>query len=122
VPGLPDAAAREGLTPLAYMRRYGAFEIRKKTGAMHETEVAAEELDDVRVDRFRRVFTRTAKPASPNIVPVPTPDVDEDGRRMVGVEVDGEILRGFQTPSGRLEFYSHTLADWGWPAWALPTY
>ena len=122
VPGLPEAAAREGLTPLAFMRRYGAFEIRKKTGAVHETEVAAEELDDVRVDRFRRVFTRTPKPASPNIVPVPTPDMDEDGRRMCGVEVEGRTLRGFQTPSGRLEFYSRTLADWGWPDWALPTY
>jgi anaerobic selenocysteine-containing dehydrogenase len=122
VPGLPDMAAREGLTPLAYMRRYGAFEIKKKTGAAHELEVAAEELDDVRVDRFRRVFTRAPKPTSPNIVPVPTPDVDEDGRRMCGVEVDGKILRGFSTPSGRLEFYSRTLADWGWPDWALPTY
>src|SRR5439155_697706 len=25
VPGLPEAARREGLTPLAYMRKYGAF-------------------------------------------------------------------------------------------------
>ena len=25
VPGLPEAAAREGLTPLAYMRKYGVF-------------------------------------------------------------------------------------------------
>ena len=27
VPGLPEAAAKEGLTPLAFMRRYGAFEV-----------------------------------------------------------------------------------------------
>jgi anaerobic selenocysteine-containing dehydrogenase len=27
VPGLPEAASKEGLTPLAYMRKYGAFEI-----------------------------------------------------------------------------------------------
>ena len=27
VPGLPEAAAKEGLTPLQYMRRYGAFEV-----------------------------------------------------------------------------------------------
>ncbi len=122
VPGLPEAAAQENLTPLQFMRRYGAFEIQKKTGAAHEAEVAPAELDDVRVDRFHRVFTRAPKPASPNIVPVPTPDVDAAGRRMCGVEVDGKILRGFQTPSGRLEFYSRTLADWGWPEWALPTY
>src|SRR5207248_10931312 len=27
VPGLPEAAAREGLTPLAYMRKYGVFQV-----------------------------------------------------------------------------------------------
>jgi anaerobic selenocysteine-containing dehydrogenase len=27
VPGLPEAAQKEGLTPLAYMRKYGAFEL-----------------------------------------------------------------------------------------------
>jgi len=36
--------------------------------------------------------------------------------------VDGETLRGFPTPSGRLEFYSRTLAEWGWRESALPTY
>jgi anaerobic selenocysteine-containing dehydrogenase len=35
--------------------------------------------------------------------------------------VDGEVLRGFPTPSGRLEFFSSTLADWGWPELAIPT-
>ncbi|MHC4955791.1 MAG: molybdopterin-dependent oxidoreductase [Planctomycetota bacterium] len=29
VPGLPEAAKAEGLTPLAYMRRYGAFEVKR---------------------------------------------------------------------------------------------
>ncbi|HEX8069032.1 MAG TPA: molybdopterin-dependent oxidoreductase [Pyrinomonadaceae bacterium] len=122
VPGLPEAAAREGLTPLEFMRRYGAFEVRKRIGAMHEEAVPADELDDVRVDRFGRVFTRAPKPASVNIVPIPTPEQDEAGRRMAGVELGGQTLRGFPTPSGRLEFYSSTLARWGWPEWALPTY
>jgi anaerobic selenocysteine-containing dehydrogenase len=40
----------------------------------------------------------------------------------VGVNVDGKILRGFPTPSGRLEFYSKTLADWGWHEYAVPAY
>jgi anaerobic selenocysteine-containing dehydrogenase len=57
-----------------------------------------------------------------NIVPYPTPDPDADGRRLVGVEVDGQMRRGFPTPSGRLEFYSSTLDRWGWPEYALPTY
>jgi anaerobic selenocysteine-containing dehydrogenase len=40
----------------------------------------------------------------------------------VGVQVDGAVRRGFPTPSGRLEFYSGTLADWGWGELAVPAY
>jgi anaerobic selenocysteine-containing dehydrogenase len=29
---------------------------------------------------------------------------------------------GFPTPSRKLEFYSPTLRDWGWPEYAVPTY
>jgi anaerobic selenocysteine-containing dehydrogenase len=36
--------------------------------------------------------------------------------------VDDQTLRGFPTPSGRLEFYSSTLNQWGWPEYAIPTY
>ena len=32
------------------------------------------------------------------------------------------MRRGFPTPTGKLEFYSSTLADWGWPEYALPGY
>jgi anaerobic selenocysteine-containing dehydrogenase len=122
VPGLPEAAHREDLTPLQYMRRYGAFEVAKKTGPLYEEQVPLEELDDVKADRFGRVYTRAAKPASPNIVPQPAPDGDEEGRRAAGLLIQGRVLRGFPTPSGRLEFWSPTLADWGWPEYALPTY
>jgi anaerobic selenocysteine-containing dehydrogenase len=122
VPGLPERAAAENLTPLDYMRRNGAFEINKKIGALYEQAVPGEELEDVREDRLGRVFTRTAKPASPNVVPVPSPDGDADGRRLVGVNIDGEIKRGFPTPSGKLEFWSRTLVDWGWNEYAIPTY
>ncbi|PYS80523.1 MAG: formate dehydrogenase [Acidobacteria bacterium] len=122
VPGLPERAAKENLTPLQFMRRYGAFEISSKTGALYEQEVPAEELEDPRVDRFGRVYTRTPKPASTNVVPIPVLDSDAEGRRFVGVRIDEKILRGFPTPSGRLEFYSKTLADWGWHEYATPTY
>ena len=122
VPNLPEAAAKEGLTPLEFMRRYGSFEIRRKVGAVYEEAVPPEELEDARRDHFGRVYTRAAKPASTNIVPLPSPDGDTEGRRFVGVEVDGETRRGFPTPSGRLEFYSRTLAQWGWHEYAIPTY
>jgi anaerobic selenocysteine-containing dehydrogenase len=122
LPGLPEKAALENLTPLEFMRRYGAYEIKEKVGALYEESVPREELEDINVDARGRVFTRTAKPASPNVVPIPSPDGDEAGRRMVGVQVEGEIKRGFPTPSGRLEFYSSTLAQWGWSEYAVPTY
>ncbi len=122
VPGLKERAQKEKLTPLEFMRRYGAFEIQKKVGAIYEQLVPQDELEDVREDRFGRVYTKTPKPASTNIVPIASPDPDEEGRRLVGIKVDEKILRGFPTPSGRLEFYSRTLAEWGWHEYAIPTY
>jgi len=122
LPGLPDKAASENLTPLEFMRRYGAYEIKNKVGALYEETVPREEMEDINVDARGRVFTRAAKPASPNVVPIPSPNGDDDGRRLVGVQVDGEIKRGFPTPSGRLEFYSSTLAEWGWSEYAIPSY
>ncbi len=122
VPGLPQAAALEGVTPLEYMRRYGAFEVAKGVGRVHEQQVPDVELSDVRVDEAGRVFTRADKPASPNVVPLPPLDGDAEGRRRVGVRIDGEVLRGFPTPTGKLEFWSRTLNDWGWPELAIPLY
>jgi anaerobic selenocysteine-containing dehydrogenase len=122
LPGLPEKAAAEGLTPLEYMRRYGAYEVRKKVGAVYAQEVPETELEDRHVDGLGRVFTRAPKPAGPNVVPFPPASTDDQGRRQVGIDVDGTIVRGFPTPSGRLEFWSRTLHEWGWPELALPTY
>jgi anaerobic selenocysteine-containing dehydrogenase len=122
VPGLPEAAAAEGLTPLGYMRRYGAFAIDEGVGPLHEQEVPDEELEDPHITELGRVYARAPKPEDPNIVPMGTPEPDEEGRRPVGVLVDGKVLRGFPTPSGRLEFWSRTLAGWGWREHAIPGY
>ncbi len=122
VPGLPEKAAAEGLSPLAYMRRYGAFEVSSGVGPVHETPVPEAELEDLAEDRFGRVFTRAAAPPAANLAPTGAPEGDAEGRRAVGVRIDGRVLRGFPTPSGRLEFYSSTLAGWGWGDAALPGY
>jgi anaerobic selenocysteine-containing dehydrogenase len=122
VPGLPEAAAAEDLTPLAYMRRYGAFEITKGQGALFDQPVPDDELADVVVNEIGRVYTSTPKPPGSNIVPQGAPAPDDQGRRAVGVMIDGTVCRGFPTPSGRLEFWSSTLASWGWPEQALPGY
>jgi anaerobic selenocysteine-containing dehydrogenase len=122
VPGLPERAAAEGLTPLQFMRRYGAFEISRGQGALHDREVPASELAGLAVTPAGRVYTRAPAPDSPNIVPTGAPGPDDEGRRPAGVMVDGVVRRGFPTPSGRLEFWSSTLAAWGWPEHALPGY
>ncbi len=80
------------------------------------------ELEDVAEDIFGRVYSRAPAARPVNIAPTGAPDPDDDGRRAAGVRIDGEVLRGFPTPSGKLEFYSTTLAQWGWADAALPTY
>jgi anaerobic selenocysteine-containing dehydrogenase len=122
VPGLPEAAAREGLTPLAYMRKYGAFEIRAGAEPEFERRLSEKEMQGASVDEESGIVT-TREPAPPpkNIVPAPVLGAGERGRT-IGVRVDGEARFGFRTPSRRLEFYSPTLKDFGWPDYAVPTY
>ncbi|HSH00867.1 MAG TPA: molybdopterin-dependent oxidoreductase [Anaerolineae bacterium] len=92
VPGLPEAAEAEGLTPLEYMRKYGAFEV------------------------TRANYTPYAKPvAEPSGARVDDGGVVLKDDKPVGVMVDGQALVGFGTPSRKLEFFSETLHDWGWP-------
>jgi hypothetical protein len=123
VPGLAETAAAEGLTALEYMRRYGSYEVARGIGPLHEEPVDPGELvTDVHVDAHGRVHSRDPAPAKVNLAPTGAPDPDAQGRRAVGVEIDGTVLRGFPTPSGRLEFYSRTLVEWGWGEHALPTY
>ncbi len=102
VPGLPEAAARQKLTPLEYMRKYGAFLINEHIYRVHETPVSATDAEGATVDPVTRVAAK--------------------GGRAVGVEVDGQLRAGFPTPSRKLEFYSRTLRDWKWPEHAVPTY
>ncbi len=122
VPGLPQAAAEHGLSPLEYMRKFGSFELPVNAYARHEDEVGGAEMGAAAVDpATQRVFTSNPPPPSSNIAPMPVPPRDAQGRRPVGVMVDGVARRGFPTPSGKLEFYSSTLASWGWPELAIPT-
>ncbi len=93
IPGLPEAAKAEGLTPLEYMKKYAVFEV--------DAEV---------YEPYRKALD----PAAVAKVDALGRALDGDGK-LVGVEVDGEHLEGFPTPSRRLEFFSPTLRDWGWP-------
>jgi anaerobic selenocysteine-containing dehydrogenase len=102
VPGLPEAAAKEGLTPLQYMRRYGAFLVEDGVYDTHERPVPPRDLEGARVDPATHVASKGGAP--------------------VGLEVDGQILTGFPTPSRKLEFYSPIMKSWKWGELAIPTY
>ncbi|MFN8474722.1 MAG: molybdopterin-dependent oxidoreductase [Anaerolineae bacterium] len=124
VPGLPEAAAKEGLTPLGYMRKYGAFEIRKGANPAYDRPLSEAELAGSRVDATTGIIY-TSEPAAPpsNITPMPLFQPDPERGRPIGLQLaDGDQVAGFPTPSRRLEFYSTTMRDWGWPEYALPTY
>jgi anaerobic selenocysteine-containing dehydrogenase len=121
VPGLPEAAAAEGITPLAYMRRYGAFEIEQDVYGRHDDPVATTGAGVV-VGSDGAIHGPAPKDPPSNIVPAPAIPRDPEGRVRQGILVQGEGRRGFPTPSGRLEFYSPTLAEWGWDELAVPSY
>src|SRR5262249_8891217 len=50
VPGLPESAAREGLTPLEYMRKYGAFEVKQEVYNLQNAPLDSEKFKRARVD------------------------------------------------------------------------
>ena len=99
VPGLPEAAAAENLTPLEYMRRRGAFEVAADVYQSHESEV---DVTDARKDKKTGLWMR------------------DDAA--IAVDVDGTARAGFGTPSKKLEIFSPTMHDWGFGAQALPNY
>jgi anaerobic selenocysteine-containing dehydrogenase len=102
VPGLPEAAQAEGLTPLAFMRKYGSFLVEDAVYRTHEQAVSARDLEGAAVDPLTKVVAK--------------------GGAAVGVEIDGRPHVGFPTPSRKLEFFSATLKAWKWPEEAVPNY
>jgi anaerobic selenocysteine-containing dehydrogenase len=101
VPGLPQAAAREGITALEYMRKYGAFLVDEGSYEGHERPLSGTELERSTSDQSGRIISAGGA---------------------IGVRVEGVARAGFPTPSRKLEFFSKTLKDWKWPELAIPTY
>lgn len=115
VPGLPEAASAQGLTPLEYMRRYGVFEVATNQYRLDERILGEAELEDTYVDDHDVVRKREVG------LDVAPPLVGEAGS--VGVRHrDGTITQGWLSPSRKLELFSETLADWGWEEQAVPGY
>lgn len=102
VPGLPEEAKKHGMAPLEYMRRHGAFLVSTDVYEGHAKKLAAKELEGATIDAATQSAVKDGKPVAP----------------LVG----GEARVGFATPSKRLEIYSKTMAEWGWPEYATPAY
>ena len=101
-PGLPEAAQAQGLTPLDYMKKHGAFEVERNAYSKHMRELTQDELKGARTAKGTGLVTR-------------------DGSTL-GVVTGGAARVGFPTPSRKQEIYSATMAEWGWPEYALPGY
>lgn len=102
VKGLPEAAGAEGLTPLDYMRKYGAFEVEPHCYNRHLQPLPDKALEGTAVEEKTRLVKK--------------------GGKAIGIMLDGRAVEGFPTPSRRNEFYSRTMEEWGWPEYALPAY
>ena len=104
------------------MRRYGSFEVERAIYGRHDDPVATDRPGVVVDEATGLVYGPRPETPPLNVVPTPLLAPGPDGTARIGVRVDGGVRRGFPTPSGRLEFYSTTLRDWGWPELAIPTY
>jgi anaerobic selenocysteine-containing dehydrogenase len=84
------------------MRKYGVFKVKDNVYRMHEQPLADEQKEGTSID-----------PADDRVL---------RSGVAIGVVVGGVPRQGFNTASRRLEFYSPTLKDWGWPEHVVPRY
>ncbi|MEF8788573.1 MAG: molybdopterin-dependent oxidoreductase [Haloarculaceae archaeon] len=140
--GLVELAEENGTTPLEYMKHHGAFEASTNDYELHETPLDPSVLaePDVFVDEYdtvHRVKEDGALDAADaesveageadseyRYETLPLGELEDVETEVLGVLIDGEPKRGFPSPSGRQQFYSKTLADWGWddPEYTIPHY
>src|SRR5262249_6591381 len=75
VPGLPEAAKAKGLDPLAYMRKFGAFEVQKTTYRRHERPLSENESAGAEINAATKTVVKAGK--------------------ALGIEQDGICVEGF---------------------------
>ena len=121
VPGLAEAAAVAGETPLEFMRNRGAFAIEGDQITPYERNIDPAAVEGSTKDAsgvYRKPGTAGAWDGSPDTIADVALDSLGDGSP--AIEIDGELKEGFVTPSKKLELYSTTLKEWGWPEYATP--
>jgi len=121
VPGLPDAAAADGLTPLEYMRRKGAFALPGNRYRPYDNPVPNDQLVGTECGEDG-VFRSPGTAGLYDDLAEIHGHMPFIGDGSPAVEVNGQARVGFPTPSKKLELYSETTRDWGWPEYALPTF
>jgi len=102
VPGLPEKAKAEGLLPLEYMKKYGAFEVEASSYNKHLNNLPDDQMNDSEVDPETNIISKEGK--------------------NIGVMYNDQPVVGFPTPSRKQEFFSQTMIDWKWPEYDIPTY
>ena len=105
IPGLPEAAEAEGVDPLEYMRRHGAFAIPGDQHELHERLLSDAELDStVRGDDgvYRTPGTAGLHDSLDEI----SGHMPFIGDGSAGVDVEGTPRFGFPTPSRKLELFA----------------
>ena len=121
VPGLADEAEAAGQTPLEFMRDRGAYAVPGDTYTPYERTIPEAEVKDCRKDDsgvYRKPGTAGTFDGTPESFEVTKLAPLGDGSP--AVEIDGELKEGFPTPSKKLELFSTTLKEWGWPEYATP--
>jgi anaerobic selenocysteine-containing dehydrogenase len=142
---LVETADEAGMDPLEYMKHHGAFEAQTNRYALHEEPIdeAVLEDDGVFVDEYDTIHRVRGDPDAVPDAAVDREDIETESGTVtydaidlddlealaveteaLGILVDGEPKRGFPTPTGKQQFYSKTLADWGWDdeRYTLPHY
>ncbi len=100
--GLPEAAEKEGLTPLDYMRKYGAYHVERSGYNKNLKGLKEKDMEGAQVDEKTKTISKNGK--------------------TIGVMHNEKPVKGFPTESGKNEFFSQTMVDWKWPEYAIPTY
>jgi len=123
VPGLAEAAEAAGEDPLEYMRNRGAFALEGNQYQPYEREVSAEDLVGTMKDASG-VYIKPGTSAAWDGSPETLADISlaSVGHGSPAIDIDGEAKEGFNTPSKKLELFSTTIKDWGWPEYATPTW
>lgn len=101
VPGLKEKASEEGLNPLDYMRKYGAFEIESASFEKHLKPLDSSIVEGAEVNDKHQVL--------------------KDGK-VIGVQEGDKAVVGFPTPTKKQEFFSNTMKEWKWEEYTIPNY